>query len=107
VFSDPSSPDKITTAEDFAHTMVQEHLVACVNLLPGVSSIYQWQGQVCRESEVLLMAKTTEDKLPALREWVMTYHPYTCPEFVVLAVTSDESATPYLDWVRQSVTKTV
>jgi periplasmic divalent cation tolerance protein len=100
VFTDPTSPDKITTAEDFAHTMVSEHQVACVNLLPGVTSLYHWQGEICRDAEVFLMAKTTEDKLPALREWVMTHHPYECPEFVVLPVLP-ESAPAYLHWIQQ------
>jgi periplasmic divalent cation tolerance protein len=100
-----SNPEKVFTAQGFAHAMVSNRLVACVNLLNAVTSIYRWQGAICQESEVMLVAKTTEDKLPELRAWVMAHHPYECPEFVVLDVNSHSSA-PYLDWVRQSVTET-
>ncbi|MEB3206045.1 MAG: divalent-cation tolerance protein CutA, partial [Vampirovibrionales bacterium] len=96
--SEAQNSEKISSVQAFAHALVSQRFVACVNLIDALTSIYRWQDAVCQDSEVMLVAKTTEDKLPELRAWVMAHHPYECPAFVVLSVTCD-SAAPYLDWV--------
>jgi len=84
-------------AEFLARGLVSERLAACVNVVPGVVSHYRWQGQVCRDAEALLVAKTTAAKLPALKLWVAAHHPYTVPE--VLALKVDGGSKPYLQWL--------
>lgn len=84
-----------------ARCLVEEQLAACVNLVPQVRSIYRWQGEVCDEPEVLLIAKTPSTRVEALRCRVLELHPYTTPEVLELGVVGGHA--PYLDWVRASV----
>ena len=82
-----------------ASTLVEERLAACVNLVPGISSIYRWDGGVQEDVEVLLVVKTSEARCSELADRVRELHPYELPE--VLALTAAGGSAPYLDWVRQ------
>ena len=84
-------------AEGLAKALVAGRLAACVNVIPGVVSHYRWQGRLQRDAECLLIAKTTAAKLPALKRWVASHHPYTVPE--VLSLKVDDGAKLYLDWL--------
>lgn len=88
-------------ARDIARTLLLERLAACVNLLPGVTSLYWWEGQIQEDAEVLMIVKTEQSRLEALEQRLPQLHPYSVPEFLVLPVESGLSG--YLDWVRQSV----
>lgn len=81
-----------------AKSLVDEQLAACVNILPGVRSVYRWQGKVNIDSEVLLLGKTTASCVPMLKDRVRALHTYTCPELLVLNVVDGMQA--YLDWVQ-------
>jgi periplasmic divalent cation tolerance protein len=85
------------SAERIADALVTERLAACVNLLPGVASVYRWQGQVERAVEVLLLIKTSHSRLQALIERIPALHPHELPE--VLAVPAGAGLPAYLDWV--------
>lgn len=91
-----TAPD-LGTARALADALVDEGLAACVNLLPGLQSVYRWHGQVERSEEVLLLIKTTRTCLPALQARIVALHPYELPE--VLAVESAGGLPAYLDWV--------
>jgi periplasmic divalent cation tolerance protein len=80
-----------------AKTLVEERLVACVNIVPKVRSIYRWQGKVEDAAETLLICKTAPDRVSALLTRVPELHPYTVPEVLVLPVEVGLSA--YCDWV--------
>lgn len=84
-------------AGDLASTLVNERLAACVNLVPGVRSIYVWQGVLCDDVETLLVMKTTAAAFDALRERIAELHPYETPEIIALPV--NEGHAPYLEWV--------
>lgn len=88
-------------AADLARTVVEEKLAACGNIVPGLRSIYRWEGKVCDEPEVLLILKTTADRFDALRERVVALHPYDVPE--VLRFDVKDGHAPYLEWIRDSV----
>ena len=87
------------SANALALALVSEHLAACVNVLPGVRSTYRWQGKVERGDEVLLLVKTSADRLAALTARIQALHPAELPE--VLAVEAVGGLAPYLDWVAQ------
>jgi len=91
-------PDDIT-AKHLAETLVGERLAACVNVVPGLRSVYRWQGAVECGNEVLLLIKTTEARLPALSARVVELHPHELPEVVAVEVAGGPSA--YLDWVAE------
>ena len=91
----------VEAAATLARTLVEERLAACGNVLPGLRSIYRWEGEVLDESEVLLVLKTTTARFPALRERVLALHPYQVPEVISLAVEAGHA--PYLEWVAGGV----
>lgn len=80
-----------------ARALVEARLAACVSVLPGVHSVYRWQGRVEQAEEVLLLAKTGADRVPALVERLKTMHPYELPE--ILAVETAGGLGAYLAWV--------
>jgi periplasmic divalent cation tolerance protein len=88
-------------AEEVAWRLVQEELAACVNVLPGVHSIYRWKGEIEAESEVACFIKTTEAAFERLRARLVELHPYEVPE--VVALTASSVHAPYLEWVTSVV----
>ncbi|KYO47857.1 CutA-like protein [Alligator mississippiensis] len=59
-----------TVAKEIARAVVEKHLAACVNIMPQITSIYEWKGKIEEDSEVLLMIKTRSSRIPALAEYV-------------------------------------
>lgn len=92
-----TAPDA-DSAASLARALVGERLAACVNLVPGVRSIYRWQGQVEDAAEVLLVIKTRADRCGALASRLRELHPYELPEVLELSAVGGSAA--YLDWVR-------
>ena len=84
-------------ADRIAHALVTEMLAACVNVLPGVTSVYRWEGELQRDQEWLLVAKTTSEVLDDLVRRVQALHSYDLPEVVALPVMGGNEA--YLRWV--------
>lgn len=91
-------PDEVDAAA-FAQQLVDERLVACVNVLPPMMSIYRWKGMVERAREQQLIMKTTAQQVPALERRLRELHPYDVPELIVLG--ADASAA-YGAWVLES-----
>ncbi len=92
-----TTPDADVAAE-LAKALVAEKLVACVNILPGLRSIYAWEGKVCDAREVLCAMKTRRALFAAVRERVAALHPYEVPEIIALPLV--EGSAPYLAWLR-------
>ena len=88
-------------AAELARALVEEELAACGNVLPGVRSIYRWEGRVQDEPEALLVLKTRAPLFEALRARVVALHPSQCPEVLRLDVAGGHA--PYLEWIAASV----
>jgi periplasmic divalent cation tolerance protein len=88
-------------AAELGRQLVEEQLLACANIVPGLRSIYRWQGKICDEAEVLVLGKTTVDRIEALKGRLPALHPYATPELLTLSI--EDGLAPYLDWVRASV----
>ena len=89
-------------AVGLARSLVEQRLAACVNLLPGVQSVYRWQGGIHTDEEVLLLIKTQESRLEQLKAHVLAQHPYELPE--ILAVPVGSGLDRYLDWIGDETT---
>ncbi len=97
-------PDQ-ATAQNIADQLVDQALAACVNILPGLTSVYQWQGKREIAQEHLLLIKTTDTAYPALEQAITELHPYELPE--VIAVPIAQGLNGYLQWIeQQTATKT-
>ncbi|XP_078496856.1 protein CutA isoform X2 [Lissotriton helveticus] len=88
-------------AKDIARALVQKKLAACVNIVPQITSIYEWKGNIEEDSEVLLMIKTRSTKVSALAEYVRSVHPYEVAEVISLRI--DQGNPPYLKWLNDTV----
>ena len=84
-----------------ARILVAERLVACVNLVPGLRSIYEWDGALQDEPEVLALIKTTADRFEAMRDRLRQLHPAELPEIIALDIA--DGFLPYLGWIRHAV----
>lgn len=89
-------PDAASAA-DMARSLVERKLVACVNCLPGVRSVYRWQGAIEEAEEVTLLMKTTQGRYAELERAIRVAHPYQLPEIIAIPVTAGLPA--YLQWV--------
>ena len=85
-------------AARLADMLVGAHLAACVQILPEMESVYRWQGKIERQSEILLLAKTTSDKFEELEREVRALHSYETPEIIAVPVT--QGSIPYLEWLK-------
>jgi len=85
-----------------ARALVEERLAACVNIIPGLTSIYRWEEKICEDRELLLLIKTQGQKVEALRERIGHLHGYAVPE--VLALPIAEGSARYLEWLDSCLT---
>lgn len=88
-------------ARRLAEAAVERRLAACVNIIPGVESVYHWQGRVERDGEWLLVVKTAAEHVDSLQTLLGELHSYDCPECV--AVAPQEVAPNYLAWWRENL----
>lgn len=89
------------TGVDLARAAVQERLAACGNVVPGLTSVYRWKGQVHQDRESLIIFKTTRESLEPLKKRLLDLHPYDVPE--ILALSISDGHLPYLRWVEEEV----
>lgn len=86
-------------AERIGAVLVEERLAACVNILPGMRSMYSWRGKVEKDQEVVLLAKTRAELVERLTEAVVERHSYDCPCVVSLRIESGHP--PFLRWITE------
>lgn len=88
-------------AHELARTLVSERLAGSVNLLPGLQSVYRWQGDVAEDPETLLLIKTTGERYPDLEARIRELHPYEVPE--IIALPFDRALPEFQSWLREAV----
>ena len=98
VFLTASNGEEATRLADL---LIGAHLAACVQILPEMESVYRWQGKIERQSEILLIAKTTAAKFAELEREVRALHSYETPEIVAVPLIA--GSTPYLEWLANSL----
>lgn len=89
------------TAQTLSQVLVTERLAACVNRVPGVRSSYLWEGRMQEDEEVLLIIKTSGERLATLSARIQALHPYEVPEVVAVEVAGGSER--YLAWLGQTV----
>jgi periplasmic divalent cation tolerance protein len=91
--------DSAENAQTLAHALLERRCIACANIVSGVESMYWWEGKIERAAEVLLILKTTADRVEELKTAVAELHAYDTPELLVLPVTA--GLENYLAWVEK------
>ena len=85
------------TADQIAGTIVAEQLAACVNIIPGIVSVYRWKDAIEKDEELLLLIKTTRERYESLELRIQALHPYELPE--IIAVSLQTGQTDYIKWI--------
>ncbi|HEV7518501.1 MAG TPA: divalent-cation tolerance protein CutA [Thermoanaerobaculia bacterium] len=86
-----------------AREIIARRQAACVNILPGVRSIYRWKGKICKDGELLLIIKSMEGEFEGVAATIRELHSYELPEILSFNVTRGEKS--FLDWIESSVDK--
>lgn len=94
-------PDR-AAAEKIARHLVAQRLAACVNIVPGLTSIYTWQGQVETADEQLLLIKSLAGRYESIEQTIRALHPYELPEIIALPI--ERGLPDYLNWIASCVT---
>jgi periplasmic divalent cation tolerance protein len=89
-------------ADRLARTIVAEHLAACANVIPGMRSVYWWEGAIGEATETVVLFKTREDRFEALAARIKALHSYECPCVVALPISAGLPA--YLGWIEAEST---
>lgn len=89
-------PDR-ESAEKIARQLINDKIAACINILPGITSIYTWQGNIETEQEHLLLIKTRKDRFQAIEKSIQTSHPYEIPEIIAIPV--ENGLAEYMQWI--------
>jgi periplasmic divalent cation tolerance protein len=95
-----STTDTAELAQTIASALVHANEAACVNIIPGIRSVYRWEGKVCDESEFLLVIKSTADRFDAINATIHQLHRYQVPEVIAVPIATGDPA--YLKWISDS-----
>ena len=93
--------DTWENAERITNILLDEKLSACINIIPGVKSIYIWQGEKKSDDEVIMLIKTEKNKFPDLVKRIKELHPYELPEIIGIPI--NYGLPEYLEWVKDSL----
>ncbi|MDX1519170.1 MAG: divalent-cation tolerance protein CutA [Gammaproteobacteria bacterium] len=89
------------TAKQIAQDLVANNHAACVNIIPGIQSVFKWGNQVKNETEYLLIIKTSRDNYAVVEKRIRALHPYELPEVIAVPIT--EGLDGYLNWIKQVI----
>ena len=96
-----STTDTMELAQRIASALVEANEAACVSIIPGIRSIYRWEGRVCDEGEVLLIIKSSAARFEAIKSRIRMLHAYQVPEVIAIPITAGD--TDYLNWLHSCV----
>ena len=96
-----STADTLDLAQEIASALVQAHEAACVNIIPGIRSIYRWEGKLCNEGEYLILIKSSAERFEAIRSRIRRSHTYQIPEVIAIPITAGDP--DYLSWLKLSI----
>lgn len=87
-------------AERISRGLLEERLIACANIVPGITSLFHWKGEICKETELLIIAKSRGGLFTDIVSLVKRFHSYTVPEIISMPIMygSDD----YLKWIRET-----
>ena len=89
-------------AEQIAEALVAEQLAACVNIIPGIASVYRWKGGMEKDEELLLLIKTSQGMYESLEQRIRALHPYELPEIIAVSIQAGQK--DYIKWIENSLT---
>ena len=88
-------------ANTLAEILVCQKVAACVNIIPHIQSVFEWEGKVSKETESLMVIKSTADAYPALEATIKAHHTYSVPEIIALPITFGSAE--YLSWSHENI----
>jgi periplasmic divalent cation tolerance protein len=95
-----STTDSLELARKIASALVEAGEAACVNIVPGIRSIYHWEGKTCDEGEFLMLIKSSAERFEAIRSRIRQLHSYQVPE--VISVPISDGDPDYMTWLEQN-----
>ena len=98
-----STADTMELAGKIASTLVREKIAACVNIVPGIRSIYRWKENVCDDSEWLLLIKSSDENFESIRSRIRQLHTYETPEVIAVPIAAGDP--DYLNWLHAQVNR--
>jgi periplasmic divalent cation tolerance protein len=96
-----STTSNIDEAKKIANFLIENHLAACINIVPMVISVYEWDNSIQNDNEALMIIKTSDEKAEIVTEKILELHSYSLPEVIALDVEGGNSQ--YIDWVVNQV----
>jgi periplasmic divalent cation tolerance protein len=99
-----STADTMDLAQKISYALVRECKAACVNIVPGIRSIYRWEGKICDEAEYLLVIKSTHGNFESIRGRILDLHSYQTPEVISIPIAAGDP--DYLNWLQAQVGQT-
>lgn len=91
-------PD-VAVAEALSHGLLEGRLIACANMMEGMTSLYRWEGSVRQESEVVLLLKTAEANMQPVMDYIEANHPYECP--CIWTIKPENTLPAFADWIEK------
>ncbi len=96
-----STTDSLELAQKIASVLVETRAAACVNIIPGMRSIYRWEGKICNEEECLLLIKSSQRNFEKVRDTIRRLHSYQVPEIIAIPIAAGDSS--YLAWLNEAI----
>ncbi len=88
-------------ASDLAEKLIKQKLIACANIIPSMTSVYQWKGKMQTEKEAVFIGKTTKARYEEVQKFIQDHHSYECP--CVLQIKIEDGSTPFFQWIEEQI----
>lgn len=95
--------DNLELGQLIARKLIENELVACVNIISNITSIYKWEGSIKEDNELILFIKTTKENFDKVEEAILNLHSYSTPEIISIKINKGNK--DYLDWMSDSIIK--